>query len=68
MDGYTLTVRIIVFRIALSILMAGALLMGLIHRERHGIAHIGMESFLVIILYIRGLTILMFSQFSLSSG
>jgi cation:H+ antiporter len=49
-----------VFWIALSMLMTGVLLMGLIHRERHGIANIGMESFLVIVLYISGLTILIF--------
>ena len=47
-----------IFWLAMTILMTGVLLMGLIHRERHGIANIGMESFLVIIIYISGLSIL----------
>lgn len=40
------------FWLAITILMTGILLMGLLHRERHGIANIGWESFLVLILYI----------------
>ena len=47
-----------IFWLAMTILMTGVLLMGLIHRERHGIANIGMESFLVIIIYISRLSIL----------
>ncbi|MBI1424446.1 MAG: sodium:calcium antiporter [Gammaproteobacteria bacterium] len=40
------------FWLAITILMSGILLMGLLHRERHGIANIGWESFLVLMLYI----------------
>lgn len=43
------------FWLAITILMSGILLMGLLHRERHGIANIGWESFLVLILYILSL-------------
>jgi len=31
--------------------MTGIILMGLLHRERHGIANIGWESFLVFLIY-----------------
>ena len=51
-----------IFWLALTILMTGVLLTGLIHRERHGIANIGLESFLVIILYISGLSMLIYQQ------
>jgi hypothetical protein len=34
--------------------------MVLLHRERHGIANIGMESFLVIVLYLSGLGVLLY--------
>ena len=43
------------FWLALTILMTGILLMGLLHRERHGIANIGWESFLVFVLYVGSL-------------
>ncbi len=43
------------FWLAITILMTGILLMGLLHRERHGIANIGWESFLVVIIYIGSL-------------
>ena len=43
------------FWLAITILMTGILLMGLLHRERHGIANIGWESFLVVLLYIGSL-------------
>lgn len=43
------------FWLAVTILMSGILLMGLLHRERHGIANIGWESFLVLIIYIGSL-------------
>jgi cation:H+ antiporter len=49
-----------IFWLALTILMTGVLLMGLLHRERHGIANIGWESFLVIVLYIGGLGALLY--------
>lgn len=57
---YTDITHIEQFWLALSLLMTGVLLMGLLHRERHGIANIGMESFLVILLYITGLGVLVF--------
>lgn len=43
------------FWLAITILMTGVLLMGLLHRERHGIANIGWESFVVGILYVGSL-------------
>jgi len=49
-----------IFWLAMAILMTGVLLMGLLHRERHGIANIGMESFLVIVLYLSGLGVLLY--------
>lgn len=41
--------------LAISLLMMGVLLMGLLHRERHGIGNIGWESFAVILIYVTGL-------------
>jgi len=41
-----------VFLLALAVLLTSILLMGLLYREKHGIANIGLESFLVLILYI----------------
>ena len=43
------------FWLAVTMLMTGILLMGLLHRERHGIANIGWESFGVVLLYIGSL-------------
>lgn len=43
------------FWLAVTILMTGIILMGLLHRERHGIANIGWESFLVFLLYVGSL-------------
>lgn len=48
-----------IFWLAMTIIMTGVLLMGLIHRERHGIANIGMESFLIIVIYAGGLLTLL---------
>jgi len=42
------------FLLALGILMAGLLVMGLVRRERKGIANIGFESFLILVLYALG--------------
>ena len=39
------------FLISLTILLTGLLLLGLLRREKHGIANIGFESFLVLVLY-----------------
>jgi cation:H+ antiporter len=46
------------FLIALSILLTGILLLGMLQRERHGIANIGWESFLVLVLYMGGAVVL----------
>jgi cation:H+ antiporter len=43
-----------VFRVALAILLAGVLLLGLLRREKHGPGNIGFESFLVLVLYFLG--------------
>ena len=47
-----------VFIIALTLLLTGILLMGLLRRERTGIMGIGFESFLVIILYLGAFSVL----------
>ncbi len=46
------------FLIALTIVMTGVLLLGLLRRERLGIARIGLESFTVLVLYVGGMAIL----------
>jgi cation:H+ antiporter len=43
-----------VFWVALVILLAGVLLLGLLRRETHGVGNIGFESFLVLVLYFLG--------------
>lgn len=45
------------FIIALTTLMTGVLLLGLLRRERYGIGKIGFESFLIIALYVGGVAI-----------
>lgn len=40
------------FMVSSTILLTGVLLLGLLRREKHGIANIGFESFLIIVLYI----------------
>jgi cation:H+ antiporter len=47
-----------VFLISLSILLTTILSLGLLHREKHGIANIGFESFLVLLLYLAAATFL----------
>ena len=49
-----------VFVVALTILMTGILLLGLLRREKHGIGNIGFESVLVLILYLGGFSLLFF--------
>lgn len=44
--------------LAISMLMTGVLLMGLLNRERHGIANIGWESFLLFIIYTCGVILI----------
>lgn len=46
------------FLIALAILMTAILLLGLLRRERLGIARIGFESFAVLVLYVVGLMVI----------
>ncbi|MGF1480670.1 MAG: sodium:calcium antiporter [Cyanophyceae cyanobacterium] len=46
------------FTVALTILMTGILLLGLLRRERHGIGNIGFESVLILLLYIGGFALL----------
>jgi cation:H+ antiporter len=49
------------FILALSILMTGVLMLGLLRRERHGIGNIGFESFLLIVIYLAGFSLLFVS-------
>jgi cation:H+ antiporter len=46
------------FWLALSLLMAAVLLLGLMRREEHGIGNIGFESFLVLVFYLGGVLLL----------
>ncbi|RUO63663.1 sodium:calcium antiporter [Pseudidiomarina insulisalsae] len=48
-----------VFWVSLTLLMAAVLMMGLIRRERQGPARIGMESLLIILLYLGGVALLL---------
>jgi cation:H+ antiporter len=45
------------FIIALTLLMTAVLLLGLVKRERHGIANIGFESLLVLAIYLLGMVV-----------
>lgn len=45
--------------LSLTMLMTGVILMGLLHRERHGIANIGWESFTVLLIYLLGLGLIL---------
>jgi cation:H+ antiporter len=47
------------FLLALATLLTAILLMGLVYRERHGIANIGLESFLVLSFYLGGFGLLL---------
>ena len=49
-----------VYLISLTILMTGILLLGLLRREKRGIANIGFESFLVVVLYVGSFALLAF--------
>lgn len=49
-----------IFIISLTILLSAILLLGLIRREQHGIANIGFESFLIVILYLLGFSLLFY--------
>lgn len=47
------------FWAVLTLLMSGVLMMGLIRRERHGIGQIGMESLVIMLLYVLGVVLLL---------
>ena len=49
-----------VYLISLTILMTGVLLLGLLRREERGIANIGFESFLILVLYLGSFALLSF--------
>ncbi len=49
-----------IFPIALTILITAILLLGLLRREKYGIANIGFESFLVLVCYFGGYLLLFF--------
>ncbi|MDR4493454.1 MAG: hypothetical protein R3B74_03360 [Nitrospirales bacterium] len=49
-----------IYLVALTMLMNGMLLLGLLRREEHGIGNIGFESVLILIIYIAGMTLLWF--------
>ncbi len=46
------------FLLALASVLTAILLMGLLYREKHGIANIGLESFLVLAFYVGAFTLL----------
>jgi cation:H+ antiporter len=49
------------FLTALSLLMTGILLLGMLRRERYGIANVGFESALIFVLYLGGTAALIFT-------
>lgn len=51
-----------IFIFALTILLTAILLLGLLRREKHGIANIGFESFLVLLLYIGAFVLLFITR------
>ena len=48
------------FWVALTLLMSGILIMGLIRREREGIGRIGAESMAILVLYIAGVLLMFY--------
>jgi len=48
-----------IFLLALTLLLTSVLLMGMLHREKHGIVNIGLESFMVLLLYTSAYTLLL---------
>lgn len=51
-----------IFIISLTMLLSTILLLGLLRREKHGIANIGFESFLILILYLCGFLLLLYHK------
>jgi len=49
-----------IFLLALTVLLTAILLMGMIYREKHGIANIGMESFMVLVRNLGAMALLFF--------
>ena len=49
------------FATALPVLLTGVMLMGLVRREKRGIANIGFESFFVLLLYVAGAVLMLAS-------
>lgn len=49
------------FVLALTILMTGILVLGLLRREKHGIGNIGFESFLLLLVYLSGFLLVFFT-------
>ena len=47
-----------IFVLALTILMTGMLLLGLLEREKYGVGNIGFESFLILLIYGSGVVVL----------
>lgn len=55
---YTAIANRQIFVLALTILMTGMLLLGLLEREKHGVGNIGFESFLILLIYGSGVVVL----------
>lgn len=51
-----------IFIIALTMLLTGILLLGLLKREKNGIGNIGFESFLILLLYLGGFLVLFYQS------
>ncbi len=51
-----------IFIISLTMLLTAILLLGLLRREKHGIANIGFESFFILILYVGGFLLLFYQS------
>ena len=55
---YTAIANRQIFVMALTILMTGILLLGLLEREKHGVGNIGFESVLILLIYASGVVML----------
>jgi len=59
---YHATDPILLFWLAVSVLMTGVLLMGMLVREKRGIANIGFESFLILVIYSASVAVLLIER------
>lgn len=59
---YSALVKSQVFLMSLTLLLTGILLMGLLVREKHGLGNIGLESWLILIMYVFAFSWLFMSQ------